>query len=144
MNRQMSKRLDRLEAKIRKRQPTVLNTIDAIEEAQRRLSMLERRNIREGGPSEADQAEIERLRKLLQPAWDGAERITELELREAEGTPLTPEEVAELANLKRWCPPDPLLDGPKAIAIALKKSGVTRTHETFEDAMRSYRSKSAS
>ena len=133
MNRQISKRLDRLEAKARKRQPRVLNTMAAIEEADRRWHSL---GHRKGGLSDAEKAEYARLQKLLEPVIAATTRMTELLVREVEGTPLTPEEAAELAELKRWCPPDPLLESHKAIAVALKKSGATRTHGNLEDFLR--------
>jgi hypothetical protein len=105
MSRYISKRLDRLEAKAGKRHAVLntmmqLNTMEDIQDALRRWSELI------DGQLGWDRAEYDRLAKLLEPVWNAQLRMTELALREHDGTPLTDEEARELAELKRWCPPN--------------------------------------
>jgi hypothetical protein len=67
MNRPISKRLDRLEAKARKRQSTALNLLQDTKQAIKRYMELNYGDLREHGLSEVDQAELDRLKKLLEP-----------------------------------------------------------------------------
>jgi hypothetical protein len=121
MTRQISKRLDRLEAKVPQSQSTLLNAMEDIEDAYRRWVELNGRDIREGGLPERERAKRDRLQKHVDRMREGQCRMSELVLREHGGTPLTDEEARELADLNRWCPPDPLLPIRKAVREQAKR-----------------------
>jgi hypothetical protein len=133
MSNQIRRRLERLEAKVRKHYPTALDSIERIQEAFRREAVLRGKSSDPGGRSAAEQAEYDHLLARLAPVRKATSRITELVLREHRGTVLTDEEARELEDLKGWCPPDPLLESTKLFAsIAQEKGRIQKNEEDVE------------
>jgi len=121
MSRQLSRLLDRLEAKERTRQSKELDTSVDYEAAISPLGRAQRSRYSRGWIARAGTGRTRAITEARGPNVEGQGRMTELVLREHGGTPLTDEESRELADLKRWCPPDPMLETMKAVRDAAQR-----------------------